>query len=729
MTDDAQPLIEFVTNLLTDVDSGAITAHEALAASGQYGYLRELLDAQAGILSQAELVGDEEFARAVRAMLGGAFTQLKGLASFQNQTPDAPAPEQEVRAVAALREAAFNRIKKDAAAKLAPYQDRRRAFIHTLVEKYSTNEKIVNAALSQAEAATTKNGFTDALVASVGGGSPAGIQTALTENAEYVTTAVSVARSQKEMLDVVFTNLDVSRPDVVVDVLLNRPSNESDQDTKLRAIKLAGVAADLQANTKPLATSRGFFTAGSARGATAGAQAAASGILSLVGEPFREMMLKEKVSGSLRTMFSNTQTMIDRLGENFVHSSAFSQLTAGINRSLGDKSAMSQPRGVIDDIFSTVFRGPLGSATALASRERVFNFFELARASGAAPKGLEFLPNGALPWNIFADSTSSGRFSSSGRGVGRAWFPSLGLAGLSSWIGNSLASGFDRTTSFLLSSPRIAGGLAGSRRAAGVPTPFFSDMPKLVATVVVVVILLLFVLQSPLNSSLVNYSAKVSALLASLSENTEVEIMNSCAGIEGVHIYQSDPAWSGYSCQNARPDVSPQCTAANTTCKIGPSGCGSASMTMILNAFGAQTGVKDVWDEQHRLGGYVYDSLGELPGCMTDNNNSLNVLRNAGLSVSEIGKDELSSVFKATSQDSEECKVLVLASVSEMWENSGPTGHIIVITGVSGNSVTALDPARQESASTLRVVSVPSVNKDISIKRLWIVANNKGGQP
>lgn len=521
-----QPLIEFITNILSDMDSGVLTAHEALAAGSQYGHVRELLDVQADQFSQAELLGDEAFAQAVRGVFQGAFTQLEGLANFQNQPPDMATPEQSIRAVATLREAAVDRIKKGGAAKLAPYQDRRRAFIHALVEKYSTKEKIIHAAVLQAETAQTNDGFTNSLVSALGNDALGTIQTALKNNREYVAAATSAARSQKEMLGIVFTNLNIARPDVLVDVLLNRPSNESSENTRLRAIKLAGVAADLETNAGPFLTSRGFFTPGGARGVTTGAQAAASGILSLIAEPLREIIIKEKVSGSLRAMFSNTQGLIDRLGESFVQSNVFARVTASLNRSLGDKSTSSQAKGVFDDVFSTIFRGPLSNASAAGSRERVFNFFELARANASAPKGFEFLHPNALPWNIYADAAKAakqtmGAAASGGRTSARPWMPLVGLGSFGSWIGNTVASGFDRSLTFFMSSPRVSTELSRSRRAAAIPTPIWAEMPGLVAIIVVVTILLLFVLPSPLNGPLLNYSAKVSALLASLSESDQ----------------------------------------------------------------------------------------------------------------------------------------------------------------------------------------------------------------
>lgn len=546
MADTTQPVLEFVQNLLSDIDSGAITAQEALVASNQYAYLRDLLAAQSEQFSQAELINDEAFVSAVRGTFQQALDQLTRLANFQQQQPDRPMDEQHVRSIATLRTSAFARIKEETENKLVPYRERRRAFIHELVEKFSSTlpagapteqslapavDQALYVAAGQATSAQTKDRFTEQLIAqaNVAGTNAQALKSAIADtvgkNDDYIAAVVDVARSQKEMYGVLFTNQNVTRPDVVADVLLSHPANESRAQTETRALKLAGAAAGLEMIEKPFSTPNAFFRVEGIKGVSAGAQAAAGGVLALVGEPAREMLIKEKVGGSLRAMFANTQTMVDRLGENFVQSNVFAQMTQRINQSLGDKTVSSQARNVVDDVFSSIFRGPFSKTASSVSKERIFTFYELARANAHAPKGFEFLPKGALPWNIYSPDLGGvfggSRANNRAGGTNRSWLSALGigtgLSAMGSRVGNMAASGFDQALSFFMSNPRFSTELSRSRRAAAVPTPIWVDPAGLVALVVVVALLLLFILPSPLNGSLINYSAKVSGLLASLS--------------------------------------------------------------------------------------------------------------------------------------------------------------------------------------------------------------------
>jgi hypothetical protein len=565
MADSVQPLSEFLQNLVEDIQAGAISPQEALAASIQYPYLREALVNNYGQLAAAATTGDE----ALKSTLQNVFTQLinrlNNLPSFQNQSPDDPLSEEDVRTVGALRETAINNVKTDGATKLAPLANKRREFIHELVGKFSStiptggpNEEAIGqavdrslaAAAQEATSAQTKERFSELLVAAatVTSISPLTndaskelskvIASSFEANSEYVTEVRKVVQSQKETLTTLFSHPETTRPDVLVDILIHAPPTEQKTDVVVRALKLADVAGSLDAHKGPLPPSKNFFHAGNARGVAKGAQQAADGILSLLGEPLREIILKEKINGTLRNMFANTQGMIDRLGENFVRSSVFSQILQNLTKSLNDKPTTSQARGIFDDVFSSVFKGPLNNFTTGGTKEQLLNFFELARANANAPINQKFLPNGATPWNFLLANKQR---SSSQRGFGGffGWLPSLGFGGLGGWVSNMFTAGFDRSTSFIFSGSRIPNQLSSSRRAIAIRTPFLQDMPLLIAIVVMVTIVLLFVVQSPLNSSLLNHSAKVSALLASLQNF--VDQVN--VGVAEVTSFQC--SWSG----------------------------------------------------------------------------------------------------------------------------------------------------------------------------------------
>lgn len=564
MADSTQPLSEFVQNLLEDMQGGAISPQEALAASMQYAYLRETLVNNYEQLASAVTLGDDSLKTTLQNVFTQIINRLNNLPSFQNQSPDNPVTEEDVRAVGALRQAAVERVQTNSAAKLAPYQDKRRAFIHELVEKFSStmptgapSEKSIGQAVdrslaiaaSEATNTQTKERFSELLVAaaSVTGNSPitkeqterlsSAIASSYESNSEYTAEATAVARTQKEIITTIFSHPESSRPDVVADILIHAPINEPKNDVVTRALKLADVAASLEAHTGPLPPSKNFFHAGSAKGVARGAQQAANGILSLLGEPLREIILKEKINGTLRNMFTNTQGVIDRLGENFVRSSVFAQVLQNLTKSLNEKPTTSQARGIFDDVFSSVFRGPLNQLTTISAQEQLLNFFELSRANASAPKNKKFLPTNATPWNFTLANTHKPKLSQ--LGIFGALFPALGFGKLGGWVSDMFTSGFDRSTAFIFSGSRIPRQLAGSRRAAAIPTPFFEDMPLLLAIVVVTTLVLLFIVQSPFNASMLNYSAKVSALLASLGNLQQVVNV----GVAEVTTFKCD--WSG----------------------------------------------------------------------------------------------------------------------------------------------------------------------------------------
>ena len=563
MADSTQTLSEFLQNLVEDLQNDAISPQEALTASMQYTYLREALVNNYSQLAQATTTGDD----ALKTTLQNVFTQLvnrlNNLPSFQNQSPDDPLTEEEVRSTGALRQAAVDNVKADAETKLAPFSNKRRAFIHELVGKFSSTmptgapseeaigqavDRSLAAASQEATSAQTKERFSELLVAAaaVTGTSSLSkedsknlvqvVATTFDTNTEYVSEVKKVVQAEKEVYTTLFSHPETSRPDVLVDILLHAPQTEQKSDVVVRALKLADVAGALDTHKGPLPPSKNFFHAGNARGVAKGAQQAADGILSLLSEPLREIILKEKINGTLRNMFTNTQSMIDRLGENFVRSSVFAQVLQNLTKSLNDKPTTGQARGIFDDVFSSVFRGPLNQFTAGGTKEQLLNFFELARANANAPTDQKFLPKNATPWNFLL--TEKQRSQQRGSGF-FGWLPAIGLGGLGNWTSNIFTSAFDRSTSFIFSGSKIPGQISGSRRAAAVPTPFLQDLPLLVAIVAVVSIVLMFVVQSPLNSSLLNYSSKVSALLASL-QNFEEQIT---AVVVDVTSFQC--SWSG----------------------------------------------------------------------------------------------------------------------------------------------------------------------------------------
>lgn len=195
-------------------------------------------------------------------------------------------------------------------------------------------------------------------------------------------------------------------------------------------------------------------------------------------------------------------------------------VTQNMSKSLSEKPVQTQIGGVFDDVFSSIFRGPLDPALTQATQEHIFDYLELSRASANAPLGYGFMPKDFPVWGAFP---SERRAASRSSGVRRGWLPYFSLSPIGNFFGDLFGSGVDGATSFLFNSPNIGYGLSAARRSAGLATPFFEDLPLMLSTVVVAVIIILFILPSPFNISFLNQAAKSAVIINSLIPNTSPE--------------------------------------------------------------------------------------------------------------------------------------------------------------------------------------------------------------
>lgn len=554
MADTPQTLREFAQNLLSDLSSGAITVHEAYAAANQYAYLRQELTGASLTLSEAAALGDEELAQAFTNILSETVEKLAELPSFQAQQPDAIETEKNIRDVAALQKTATTRIRESG--KNKPDKSKRRAFVHSLVDRFSSTlpaltenqiDRLVeksSVAAARATPAEQQSRFTqqladsiESLVGDVPGDQKQRIATsvraAVDEQKDVVITQISATRQELAVYTALFGATELKRPDVFADIVLNAPQSEKLNESLTRAEKLARVAQSLEESGRSRGGKIQFFSANGAKGVAGGLQKGADGILSLIGEPAREMLLHEKVNGTLRSMLTSTQQFADRLGESFVHSAVFTHITQDLTKQLAQKPQGGQARSVFDDVFSSVFRGPLAAPLAYSTKSGILDFYELARANAAAPLGKKFLAPGVPPWDIFRAFTPAGTVSSAsykGPSARKPFLSLLGFGSFGNFLGDMVSGLIDKTTSMALLNPRLPGQLSASRRAAGIPTPLVDDMPLLTALVVVVVLVLLFLFPSPFNLNTINHSSKASALLAALSDGLQT-IINPIAEI------------------------------------------------------------------------------------------------------------------------------------------------------------------------------------------------------
>lgn len=623
MASDAQPLKEFTENLLSDVSSGSISVYEAISAASQYAYLRDLIISEKETLGQAEIMGEKDLVRAFESIVSRASKKLTELPNFQNQSPDQQLREDDVRALAEVRKYAATRIKEAAQNTVRNQKPERRAFIHDLVNKFSstvptlTDEKIgvavdhaLIAAAGEATQKQTRERFAELLIASSEIAMPEltpqqasnlkkEIEIVTTASEPYISEVTKQNKRNNQLVAMLYEKTDMQRPDVFVDIVLNAKDTEPAPSVFLRAEKLAGVAQSLENHPKRDGGSLQFFSAGGARGVAKGLQQGADGVLSLVGEPVREMIIHEKVNGTLRSMLSNTQRFADRLGENFVHSALFTHVAQDLTRQLSERPAGGQVRTVFDDVFSSVFRGPLSPALTHGAQDRLLDYFELARANALSPKGRSFLHSQMRLWDVFRVFDQQGTTVETSRRSARfiPWLPLFGFRSLSNLFGNTIGTMVDNTTSFLLTNPFVPRQLSRSRRAAAIPTPIGEDMPLLTSLIVVGTIVLLFVFPSPLNLSQLSHSAKVSAIFASLRRYKET-VQNITSG--NIQATTFVCTWSGTS------PVSPISTCpVHAPITQGPFSPSGSHKTLNAYDFGASQGTPVVAAHDAYVASYV----------------------------------------------------------------------------------------------------------------------------
>jgi len=551
MAEQPQLLLEFTENIRSDLSRGAITPQEAVVACQQYAFLRDALSSQAVKLSQATIEGDDELTEALQQVFADTTEHLRSLPGFQAQAPDEQKTKKEIHDIGFLRRHAFLRVRTHTRGTSVRYERQRREFIHALVAKYSAFvpgaqtdevEKAFDRAMitSEKDAGTSRslsfyaNRISEELQKNAGLNIPQGQDEKLTkavmdvfsERAPDISDMSSSIAMEQRFTQELYTHADIQRPDVVADVFIHAPDGQK-EDAIVHGIKLAGVAESLEAYTNQPIQSGAFFTQEHAKGAVKGLQQAADGILSIAGEPVREIVYKNKIEGVLRSLRADTQSFTDRLGKSFVQSAVFSNAYTQLSRSVGQKQQRSSVGSVVGDVFTSVFRGPLNDATT----ERVYNYFELLRADAHAPKGYGFFPSGAPPWTVFSPGLSALRASPEkpGRPVGadlpRARIPSalpIGILGsVGYWASRAITLGIDNATSFVFTNPSLPMEIRRSRQASTMRVPFTQDLPLVISITVVATIIILFIFPSPFNLAQIDSSSKFAVILESLIKEPE----------------------------------------------------------------------------------------------------------------------------------------------------------------------------------------------------------------
>ncbi|MFC1627186.1 hypothetical protein ACFL18_01355 [Patescibacteria group bacterium] len=205
------------------------------------------------------------------------------------------------------------------------------------------------------------------------------------------------------------------------------------------------------------------------------------------------------------------------------------------------------------------------------------------------------------------------------------------------------------------------------------------------------------------------------------------QITQTCANTSNIFVWQRDPSWSNTPCPNNA--CAANCASRFTTCTIGLSGCGSASMTMILNSFGANTNIESVWQKQHKIGGYTYPEEKEKTSCGTTyypnpacsgSRGGLQILRDSGLNDIFINKD-----WQEAEKILQNCGLILTAGVQiyDCGEQGKPkechAGHILVITGIVKNKgkithIETMDPWFSNGNKLIQ-----DLEKDYQVNYMW----------
>lgn len=454
------------------------------------------------------------------------------------------------------------------------------------------------------------------------------------------------------------------------------------------------------------------------------------------------------------------EEMTSQFGKDFVQSESFKKVILSGNKMVSEKSGAQGIAGGFRSIVANAVEPARGTPS-----EPLKQYIKKLTETGKVPNAHEFVgilfllrnPTGMKTIPAPAGGSAGGSAGSAALMLGTEVAKQSAGKAITSWLSKIIGAVagaeipvvgqiaiaaavnwvLDRAVEiggFLLSGLKY---LSPATFLQGGDIPWTDALLFILPAAIVVVIVLIAGMSTPLKSFDIPVTIRHEALAnglakgVALTNNGQVTLV--CPSFANAHVYQMDPSWASTTCAVVNPDPNPAvCTAPNTTCTIGASGCGSATMTEILNAFGLQKSIKEVWDQQHKIGGYLYTKPGEAPSCETDNDKSFGVLTSAGLSYSRVGVDELKKIFSAPPDPTrpQDCKRIVYASGWEKFANSGPSGHIVAIIGVQGNDVIALDPARQESTTTLHMVgsyAAATSNYDYWITGVWLVVNKNGG--
>ena len=272
-----QRLGEFVTNLLDDLQSGAITAEEAIIASSQYEYIRTLFSQRAQDLAEATATGDESLKNSLISIFLKRKVASPNCPLFLHKHQTFCGRKNKHVILQPLNMLRLKQYGKKQKQRPPHEKQARREFIHALVSQYSarTNspiseakmDSLVDSVLADASKEQSSQGakqhFIKDLAQKFGTPDSAFEKTLGSLVSKDATNTVAGSwkdvQAEKEALVTLFAHSGLSRPDVVADVFVHASDKENLSDVSAHATKLAQTAGAISTLGTKHPTIKGSF--------------------------------------------------------------------------------------------------------------------------------------------------------------------------------------------------------------------------------------------------------------------------------------------------------------------------------------------------------------------------------------------------------------------------------------------------------------------------------------
>lgn len=562
-----QQLLEFIDNLLDDVKTGKITPEGALVASQQYEYLHNTLIEHSELITGA-FSDKKKFTSAITEALGEALARVRReLPQFQNEMPNQPFSQETI----VTRAKAFHVAREDSVSAISLQQARvaslKNNFIDRLVNNWITQTRTT---IDKEKQQSIVSEIREKLEKSPLGAmsqteTKAFIQKTLTNtrlDSESVAAQKEFVGEAKKLTGLraiptaLISKSNLSHPDWFTSIAIQTGS-VSRAHTLTRQAE-AITSSSFQEKVPDVNV---FFRAFASTATQKVFAVAADALLGQLSPFARQEVIKAAFSRALEGVLVKTDVLTGRLGREFVESELFGFVIDSARKEFAQSTGgggIKQARGALDDIISSVLRGPIPPQLVGTPKEVILSYFELLKIEAGLPTNRKILfpehtptvnalfgapaprptSHGStvalaarLPsWQAlyvalllgFTPSllSSSGGQHQTSIGVVRGAGPLGAVGGGVASFGRILTGAAVGASGGLLTS-LFGGGLGllfGRNRVPEGPTPLLQDTPKLLAIFVVVTIVVLFVFPSFLNASFINNVAKSGALFVASQE-------------------------------------------------------------------------------------------------------------------------------------------------------------------------------------------------------------------